>query len=390
MKILLINNVFKSGSTGNIVKNLFEKLSKTNDVFVIYGRGKKINNNRVVKKTFELESKFCHFCSLFSGNMYGGMYFSTKRIIKYIKNVNPDVVNLHCLNGYFVNIYKLLKWLSKSNIKIVLTMHADFMMTGGCGYALDCLNYINNECKNCKHVSEFNKSFTLKRTHHFYKKMQKAIYGFDKNKLKITCVSPWLEERFKQSPIYSKFFITSILNPVDDIFFEKAEHNPYEKENNILYVTPDITDYVKSGWLIKEIAKQREDLNFTIICTKDVNFDFENKNITYIKGGVSKRELRDYYAFADQTILLSKRETFSMIVAESLSCGTSVVGFKSGGPESISIAKYSLFYAFNDINSLSKTLGSNEFQKDLVKSEAFEKYNADRISKQYLDLYKSF
>lgn len=387
MKILLINNVFKSGSTGNIVKNLFEKLSKTNDLFVIYGRGKKINNGRVVKKTFELESKFCHFCSLFSGNMYGGMYFSTKRIIKYIKKVNPDVVNLHCLNGYFVNIYTLLIWLAENNYKTVLTMHADFMMTGGCGYTVECNKHKCCECRGCEAFKQFNGRFSLNTAHKQYLKLKKAISKFDNEHLKVTCVSPWLTERYKKSPIYQGLNIETIINPVDDVFMEHSENNPYKSKNNFLYVTPDIYDQVKSGWLIRDIAKNRQDLNFTIVCTKDIDFKFDEPNINYIKGGLSKEKLRDYYYYADGTLLLSKRETFSMVVAESLLCGTPVYGFKSGGPESICINEYCKFVDFGNLKSISASLKPNNRTKNEITNLAKKKYNSNTIANLYLKSY---
>ena len=162
MKIALINVVYNTGSTGHIVKTIFDKLtSDGNDVSVIHGRGNKIDDKNIYKKTLELESKFHHFISKLSGNMYGGMHISTHRIIRKLKKLNPEVVNIHCINGYFVNIYFLLTWLAKNNVKTVLTMHADFMMTGGCGYSVDCVNYLTKECKNCQYFKSFNEGDTL-------------------------------------------------------------------------------------------------------------------------------------------------------------------------------------------------------------------------------------
>ena len=316
MKILLVNGVYEKGSTGNIVKTLYTNFKNAGeDTYVLYGRGNKNSDYHIVKRTFEFESKIHHFFSLISGNLYGGMLFSTTRIIKFIRKNKPDVVNVHCANGYFVNIYRLLSWLAKANIKTILTMHADFMMTGGCGIAGECNKHKTDQCKKCPFIHEFNRKFSLNRTNHFYNKMLKSVAKFDKKNLKITCVSPWLADRYSSSSIYSKFLVDSVINPVDDLFFTEPLKNPYISKQNILYVTPDITDKVKSGHFIDEIAKKRPDINFTIICTKNIDFEFASSNITYIKGGVSKDKLRDYYHYADGTILLSKRETFSLVVA---------------------------------------------------------------------------
>lgn len=389
MKILLVNVTYKKGSTGSIVSNLFNEFAKQeNETFYIYGRGKKVKEHNVIKKTLELESKFCHLISKFTGNMYGGMLISTRRIIRTIKKINPDVINLHCLNGYFVNIYKLLNWLAKAKIKTVLTMHADFMMTGGCGYTVDCEKYITNECKKCQFIHEFNGKFSLNRTNHFYKKLEKSVSCFDKDLLKVTTVSPWLEKRYSLSKIYGNYSVQTILNPIEKIFFSNAKNNPYKEENNILYVTPDIHDLVKSGWLIKDIASLRPDLHFIVICAKDIDFEFDNKNITYIKGGVSREQLRDYYYYADATLILSKRETFSMVVGESLACGTPVVGFKCGGPETIAIDKFCFFFDYGDVKGVAKHLCKNTFDKNNISENAKNKYCPEQIANDYLEVYK--
>lgn len=391
MKILLINTVFDKGSTGKIVSTLHNNLMRTkHESYVIFGRGKKVNDTNVFKKTIEIESKLHHFFSKLTGNMYGGMFFSTSRIIKKIKRIKPDVVNLHCLNGYFVNIYKLLKWLALNNIKTVLTMHADFMMTGGCGYALECKQYLNSECKNCQSYKTFNGRFSFNYASSAFKKMKKVINLFKNENLKITCVSPWLKDRYSASPIFKERFIRTILNPVDDLFFKEKENNPYTSKNNILYVTPDITDYVKSGWLIDKIASRRPDLHFTIICMRDIDFNFKNKNITYIKGGVTKSKLRDYYYYANATIILSKKETFSMVVAESLACGTPVYGFKSGGPETIAIDEYCLFFDYGNIDDLAKNLVSLNDNKSKIINCAEKKYGSKIIINNYIDVFNSF
>ena len=107
MKILLINVLYGIGSTGKIVESLFNEYKKHgNDVRCIYGRRTTKKSKCIVKRTFEIESKIHHLISKISGNIYGGMPLSTSRILRYIKKYNPDIVHLHCLNGYFVNIYK--------------------------------------------------------------------------------------------------------------------------------------------------------------------------------------------------------------------------------------------------------------------------------------------
>ena len=139
MKILQVNCVYKKGSTGKMVADIHKGLLERGyESIVCYGRGQKEYSKNVYKTCGEIYSKFQNFISRFTGIMYGGCYFSTKKLISIIKNEKPNVVNLHCLNGYFVNVYKIIKWLNKNKINTVLTLHAEFMHTANCGHAFSC------------------------------------------------------------------------------------------------------------------------------------------------------------------------------------------------------------------------------------------------------------
>lgn len=331
MKILLINVSNSKGSTGNIVTSLFNAYKELgHDPNLIYGRGPRVKEDNVYKPTLELESKSHHLISLFTGNMYGGMHISTRRIISRIKKINPDVIHLHCLNGYFVNIYKLISWLKKSKDKVILTHHADFMLSSNCGYTEACDNWKTCECRNCKHVKEFNGRYSLSRTHKFYKKMYRVFKDYPTDKLILTGVSPWLSSRIKESPIYSHFRVETILNPVDDYFLKKLDIKRNDKQ--ILYVTPDFYDQTKSGHYLIDIASKLPEYKFILATAK--RQDIEVPSNVEVLCSISKEKLRELYQSSRCTLLLSKRETFSMVALESIASGTPVIGFKNGGTES--------------------------------------------------------
>ena len=106
MKVMQINCVYNSGSTGKIVHDLHNELIANGiESVVCYGRGKKVKEKNVYKTCGELYSKVNNLFSRITGIMYGGCFFSTNKLLRIIKKEKPDVVHLHCLNGYFVNIY---------------------------------------------------------------------------------------------------------------------------------------------------------------------------------------------------------------------------------------------------------------------------------------------
>ena len=112
MKILQVNVMFQRGSTGKIVNDIHNVLRKKGiESVVCYGRErhKKICEHNVYKFCREFEGDLHHLFSLFGISLsYGGCYIPTKRLVKIIDKERPDIVHLHCINGYCVNIFKLL------------------------------------------------------------------------------------------------------------------------------------------------------------------------------------------------------------------------------------------------------------------------------------------
>ena len=93
---------------------------------------------------------------------------------------------------------------------------------------------------------------------------------------------------------------------------------------------------------------------------------------------------------ADVTVITSKKETFSMICAESLCCGTPVAAFKAGGPETIALADYSAFADYGDMDALINCI-SNFFNINTESQEisllAQKKFDKQVMSEEYIDIY---
>ena len=377
MKILLINGVKSRGSTGNIASSLYRGYKELGlDAYLIYGRGPKVKEDNVYKPTLELESKVHHLISLFTGNMYGGMFLSTSRIIRRIKRIDPDVIHLHCLNGYFVNIYKLISWLKKSKYKVILTHHADFMLSSNCGYTEECDKWKTSECRHCEHVKEFNGRYSFNRTHTFYKRMYKAFKDYPTDNLILTGVSPWLSTRIKESPIYSNYRVETVLNPVDDYFLKKLDIKRNDKQ--ILYVTPDFYDQTKSGHYLIDIANKLPEYRFVLVTAKEQKIEVPN-NVEVISGS-NKERLRELYQSSRFTLLLSKRETFSMVALESITSGTPVIGFKNGGTESW--LGEDNFVEYGDISSLIESIKNIDKKVNDNKSQ----FSKIEIAREYIKL----
>ena len=405
MKIIQVNCVYKKGSTGKIVADIHTELIKRGiESVVCYGRGAKIQEENVYKTCGELYSHANHFMANATGIMYGGCSLSTSKLIQIIKRENPDVVHLQCINGYFVNIYKLVEWLKATRIRTVLTLHAEFMYTGGCGHSIDCNQWSTREgcghSMSCPRWRAETKSWFFDRTGVMWNKMKKAFAGFDSGII-IASVSPWLMERAKRSPILAGKKHCVVLNGLDPAIFHLRKSSSLRKwsfggnEKILFHATPLFTldpKHVKGGYYVNELAKRLKGANVKIVVAGSYQDGIQVAENVILLGKVTDQEmLAQYYSMADVTVLTSKRETFSMVTAESLCCGTPVVGFRAGGPECIALEDYSSFVEYGDLDafeqSVKRMLGKT-VDKETVSEAAILKYGKDVMCKSYIKIYE--
>ena len=400
MKVLQINSVYKYGSTGKITYDIHKELLKNNiESIVCYGRLDDCKEKNVFRLYGDFYSHINHFLCNLTGISYGHCHLATHKLKNIILKEKPDIVHIQCINNYFINIYEILEWLKKQKINTVLTLHAEFMFTGSCTYALDCDKWRNEDgCKNCPIWKKVTDSYLLNRTNNMWHKLKKAYDGFDT--LYVVSVSPWLKNRAVLSPMLKDKKHYVILNGLETKIFHYYEQteliNKYASngEKIILHVTASFSDNpnnIKGGIWVIELAKKLINENIKILVVgESENIQDLPSNIEIV-GLIKNQEiLAQYYSMADVTLLTSKKETFSMVTAESLCCGTPVVGFKAGAPEQITIPEFSCFVDQGEIDILKdKALEiiNKNFDKQEISLKAIEKYKKGKMCKDYIDLY---
>lgn len=401
MKVMQINCVYNYGSTGKITHDLHMYLqSRGVESVVYYGRRDKTSDPGVTKICSEIYAKANNLLSRFTGLMYGGCFLSTTWLIHCIRKERPDVVHLQCINGYFVNIYRLVTWLKKQGIKTVLTLHAEFMYTANCGYALDCDRW-QIGCGACPRLRRETKSLLLDGTARSYSKMLKAFAGFDEN-LTVVSVSSWLKKRAEQSPILRGKHHCVIFNGVDTEVFHPYDTEALRKKHGLsnerilFHATPFFSDdpeHIKGGYYILRLAEILADQNVKLIVAGDYAAGLQiPKNMILLGSIDNQKELAHYYSMADVTVLTSQKETFSMVTVESLCCGTPVVGFQAGGPEQIALPEFSRFVQWGDIRHLTKeveTLLKSTVNDTITAKCSARAYSKNTMAEAYLNLYNS-
>lgn len=335
MKILQVNCMYKRGSTGKIMYDIHScLLEKGYESVVVYGRGKKTQDAGVYKSSTELEGKIHSVFSRLFGVDFGYSPIATANLLRIIRKEEPDIVHLQCLNGHFVNVYRLLCFLKKNKIKTVLSLHAEIMHTAGCQHAMACEKW-KNECFGCTEIKGHISKYFRDDAKHCFKLMRNACEGFED--LTIVGVSNWITERAKQAPLFSSAQFATVRNGIEtDIFTPRDVAAVREKrgipldKKVILHVTPNIRDKQKGIHHVLELARRMPTYQF-IVVGGTPKVEALPQNMLCVPLTYNQDTLAEYYSVADCFVMTSTRETCPTVCLEATACGCNIVGFDTGG-----------------------------------------------------------
>lgn len=399
MKVLLIDVNCKNSSTGKIVYDLYTDLKNSGHTAAIcYGRGPIIEEPDIYKFSSNIEMYMHALLTRLTGLTGYFSPFATHNLIKFMKRYKPDVVHLHELHAYFVNLAPVINYLKRNNIQTVWTFHCEFMYTGKCGHAYDCEKW-KTQCGHCPQVKEYPASWLLDFTRKMFKDKKKLFAGF--NNLTIITPSKWIADRVKESFLGDKQ-IQIIHNGIDtENIFHPRKFDHLKKKHNItdetivLAVAPNIMEPRKGGRYVIVLAKkmQKENLKFILIGADNLNETFSD-NVIALGRTEDQKELAEYYSMADVFIICSKRENFPTTCLEALSCGTPIIGFDEGGTKETAPEGYGIFVPYGELNELKNVvnaliIGKSPFKSELDCSQyGMEKYSKMVMSEKYRCVYE--
>ena len=393
MKVLLIDVNCKHSSTGKIVYDLYTELNNSgNEAAICYGRGPLIKEKNIFKFGIDLETLFHAGMTRLTGLTGFFSILSTLRLINHIEKFKPDVVHIHELHAYFVNIGRLMNYLEDKKIKIVWTFHCEFMYTGKCGHAHDCDKF-KKECNNCPQLREYPKSLIFDFTHYMHLRKKQYFKGF--NNLTIVTPSEWLANRVRYS-FLKNADIRVVYNGIDseNVFYPRdITHLKNElgitNQTVVLSIASNLMSPDKGGELVLKIAKQLENENFKFIMIGVDKPEQQNLNnvISYevIK---DQTKLAEFYSLANITLQLSRKETFSLVAAESIACGTPVLGFESGATKEV-IGQNGMLIEYGNTEKIKRIL--LDFEKSgfprIVDEADTLRFTKKVMFKKYFNIY---
>lgn len=311
-----------------------------------------------------------------------------------------DIINLHWISGT-LSIPDNIDFLK--NKKIVWTLHDMNPFTGGCHYAGECRGY-EKYCGNCPQLGS-NQENDISRE--IWKLKKSAYRELD---IEIVALCSWMAECVKKSTLLSSFPVHIIPNGVPTDVYKPLNRTAIKKqlgipENNfvILFGSESVQNKRKGfSYLLRaleELKNETDPRHITLaIFGRSNQIDFLEHTgfhiipFDYVQ---NENELAALYNLADVTVIPSLEDNLPNIVLESLSCGTPVVGFDTGGiPDMVKHKENGYLAQYmnpSDIKEGIRWIIENNSHKLRLKcrESILANFNIPLQCKRYLELYKS-
>lgn len=397
MKILQINSVVNYGSTGRIAEEIGQTLIESGgESYIAYGRFPRESQSQTIRiggnwnmRMHGLYTRIFDRHGLASGN-------ATKKLIRQIDAIKPDIIHLHNLHGYYLNYKILFHYLAKINIPIVWTLHDCWAYTGHCShYTYAQCNRWKEECYQCPNKKDYPQSLCIDRSKQNFRDKETAFCSVQK--MVLVPVSNWLAGEVRQS-FLQDYPIQVIHNGIDlDVF------KPY----------PSVKEKygIKDKFLILGVANiwsERKGLNDFINLSKQLPTDsvillvgLSDKqlqqlpiNIIGLKRTENVKELAELYASADVFVNPTWEDNFPTTNIEALACGTPVITYRTGGSVEAVTPETGFIVEQGDIAGLVNAIQTIKANKkrtyaQVCRERALSCFDKKDKYAEYIQLYKN-
>lgn len=340
-KLLQINSVINSGSTGRIAEEIGQTAIAAGwESYIAYGRNERPSSSKLIKIGTDKDIKL-HGLQTRLFDRHGlGSKGATTDFIRQVEDIKPDIVHLHNIHGYYINMEVLFLYLKKVNIPVIWTFHDCWSITGHCSHFtfVGCEKW-KTQCYNCPQKTGYPASYLIDRSKKNFI-LKKELFNSLSN-LTLVPVSQWLSGILKES-FLQNYPIKVINNGVNTEVFRPSEVSDFRNKHGL--IDKFVLIGVATSW------GERKGLNDFIELSKILESEFQivlvglNKkqidqlpdNILGIERTESVDTLADIYATSDAFINPTYEDTFPTTNLESQACGTPVITYKTGGsPEAI-------------------------------------------------------
>ena len=398
-KLLQINVDATNGSNGGVARYIGDLVyDKGWESYLFYGR------NSIASKTSKIfrigngiDIIMHGLESLLLGNHGLASRRVTKRLIRKIKEISPDIIHLHNIHGYFLNYKILFDYLNNSSIPVVWTFHDCWPFTGHCAhFVTKKCNKWQDHCMECPLIHSYPKSLVIDNSFKNFD-IKKELFTSNSN-ITITTVSEWLGDLVKQSFFKDKP-IEVITNGVDHNVFRYRDpsriRNQYDIQNDIVLLGVASTWTKEKGLedYIKLSKKLPDSFKIILIGLSESQLNHIPANIIGVKRTSNLDELVEFYSACDISLNLSYQETFGLTTIEAMSCGAPCIVYDTTASPELVTNETGVIVPAGDINKLYDAIlqimncgGRSNFSINCI-NRVNKNYLSSCNYQKYVDLY---
>ena len=392
-----INTSVNSCSHGRIAEEISKlAIEQGWESYIAYGRAKMPSVSHTIKigthwdiKWHGLETRLFDRHGLASKK-------ATKDLIMQIEKIQPDIIHLHNIHGYYLNIEILFDYLAKANIPVVWTFHDCWGLTGHCSNFefIGCEKW-KTQCYSCPQIREYPASYFIDRSTKNYL-LKKKLFTSVKN-MSIIPVSNWLRDIVKFS-ILAQYPIQVINNGIDTHIFTPMNGNAMRQKLGL------INSFILLG--VANVWKSRKGLDDFLQLSKELSNNckivlvgLSNKQLNKLPSniiGIARTEnvgqLAELYSIADLFINPTWEDNFPTSNLEALACGTPVLTYNTGGSIEAITPEIGFVVEQGDINGILNAVNivkekGKTYYSNACRERAVKFYNNEDRYQEYIDLY---
>lgn len=268
-----------------------------------------------------------------------GSFLATQRLIRELKHFHPDLIHMHNLHGCYLHLPSLFRYLKRSEIPAVWTLHDCWPFTGHCAYFdfVGCERW-RTVCHGCPQLRSYPTCVGVDGSRRNYH-MKKALFGSLPN---LTLVAPcaWMKEPLSAS-FLSRYSVRVIPNGVNLEDFQPTASQWKEKyglegKKIVLAVASEWDERKGLRYLIDAARRLNDAYRFVIIGLTVQQIQALPEGMLGLEHTRSVKELAAWYTLADCFVNPTLEDNMPMVNLEALACGTPIAVFKTGGcPEAV-------------------------------------------------------
>lgn len=400
MPTLLQFNVYANcASTGRLAEDLGDVALKAGwKSYIAFGREFRPSHSELIRVGTKLDV-YAHVLKTRLFDRHGfGSERATKKLIKQIDDIKPDVIQFQNVHGYFLNLPVILSYIAEKNIPLIWSLHDCWSMTGHCAhFALNGCEKWKEECNHCPLLKDYPNSWgwdSSKRNHREKKKLIEAI-----PRLTIVSGSEWLANIAKQS-YFKNRDIRVIPDGIDtEIYSPKSGVDELRKqhrlENKFVILASGTVWPPYKG--LADYAKLRHVLSneyaIVIVGMQPKEIRSLPKGLIGIPRTKTPEELARWYSAADCVMSLSRLESFGLTPVEGFACGSPAIVYNCTSTPELITPETGFVAEVGNIDDVKakvekmREIGKSSYAKR-CREIALEKYDRNVCFNQYLSLYE--